>query len=129
MGDDDQGGAGLAIQGEEHVFHDGSGVRIEIAGWLVGEKNAGAVNEGAGERNALLFPAAELHGKMIKPVAEADFFEELPAECAVGTSGTEFERDEDVLQCGEGREQLEILEHEADEVIAEPGASVFTELC
>lgn len=51
------------------------GIAVEVAGWFVSEQKAGFGDKGAGERDALLFAAAQLAGSVACPVIEADFAE------------------------------------------------------
>ena len=53
------------------------GFGIEIAGRFVGEKNVRAIDEGASQRDALLFATAQLRRIMIQPIAQADTREQL----------------------------------------------------
>ena len=48
---------------------------VEVACGLVGQQQAGIANQGAGERDALLFAAGELAGAMIGAIFEANFIE------------------------------------------------------
>ena len=79
-----QRGAGVAIQPEEHLDDRPAGLRIEIAGGLVGEENLRPVDEGPGERDALLLAAGKLERVMLEPVAQADPREQLGGLAAAG---------------------------------------------
>lgn len=68
VGDDDEGHAVVAVQGEEEV---GDGVRgggVERASGFVGEDELGAVDEGAGDGGAEFFTAGELPRKVVKAI-------------------------------------------------------------
>ncbi len=72
--DQNDRGSGLAIQGFEEHDYPLTGGAIEVSGGLVGEENARLVHECASERDALLFAAGELGGKMMargRPVRPA----------------------------------------------------------
>ncbi len=125
VGDDDESGAGFAVEVEEHVLDAPAGFAVKVAGRFVGEEDLGRVDEGAGEGNALLLAAGELNREMVEPLAETDLFKKRAGLGAVGAARTEFEGDEDVLQRGERREELEVLEDETDAFVAEGGAGVF----
>ena len=58
VGDDDEGYAVVAVQGEEEVGDGIGGGRIERAGGFVGEDEFGPVDEGAGDGGA------EFEGKL-----------------------------------------------------------------
>ena len=54
-------------------FHDlVRSARIEVAGRLVGKQYCGMVDEGPGERDALLLSPGELIGHVIRAVSQAD---------------------------------------------------------
>ncbi len=129
MGDEDEGRAFFAVEGEEEVEDDGAGGGVEVSGGLVGEEDRGAEGEGAGQGHALLLAAGELDGVVVEAAPEADAVEELAgagatAEIAAG----EFHGKEDVLFGGEGREELVGLEDEADFAAAEEGHLVLGEV-
>ena len=54
---------------------------IEVAGGFVGQHHIGFVHERPGCGHALLFPAAELIGQVVKAASEAEVFEQ--SFCAV----------------------------------------------
>ena len=61
-----------AVQLAEKFHDDGFVGFVEIAGGLVGEDQLGLIDQGAGDRDALLLAAGELRGEMREAVAEAD---------------------------------------------------------
>jgi hypothetical protein len=127
VGHEDEGGAGGAVQVEEHVDDPMGGIAVEVAGGLVGEEQFGLRDEGAGDGDPLLFAAGELDGIVIGAVLEPDLFEKAEGVGRVGSGAAEFQRDEDVFQGGQGWKELEILEHEPDVFVADAGAGVFIE--
>jgi len=52
----------------------GAGMAVEVAGRLVGEDQRGLRDQGAGDRHALLLPAAELGRLVVDSVAETQPF-------------------------------------------------------
>jgi len=112
--------AGLAEHGE-----DGIGVfRIEVAGGLVGEDDGRVGDEGAGDGDALLLAAGELVGAVVEAAGEAEEAGKAVEEGVIeGLSGLgDVVGDLDVAHGGEGGEEVEALEDEADAGAAEPGA-------
>ena len=105
------------------VAHDveqlGRGVRVELAGRLVGEDDVRARHQGARGGDALLLPAGELAGSVLEPVAEAEGVHDLVQPRPLGVAPGDVERKADVLQRGEGRDQVEGLEDEADALAAD----------
>ena len=96
------------------------GLRVELAGRLVGEQEPRPVRERPGDRHPLLLAARELVRAVLRPLAEADELEEL-GHAGVALSGIrpdEAERHLDVLGRGQDRDQAERLEHERDRVAA-----------
>src|SRR5438093_6737468 len=89
---------------------------IEVAGRLVGDEDARAVDERARDRGALLLNTRELAREMLTPCGEADEREaalRLLAHEAPLVAGDD-EREGDILSDGLARQQLEILEHDSD---------------
>ena len=96
---------------------------VEIAGGLVGKKDCGAVDEGAGDGAALLFAAGEFGGTVAAACREADVFERgLDAGGALGAIDFgESQRELDVFREGHAGEEIERLEDHADGVAAVAG--------
>ena len=87
-----------------------------------------AVDEGAGQAHALLLAATELRRIMLQAVAKTDAGEKLFRAFAHAVFAAQFGGDHHVLQRGEIREQLEILEDEPGVLIAEQRALVLVQL-
>ena len=121
MGDDDEGLAGFIDDAEEHVHDGGTGGGVEIAGGFVGVEDAGVVDEGAGDGDALLFAAGEFGGEMVEALGEADAVEEF-ASAGFGIPFADPGGEEDVFQSGELGEEEIVLEDEAHAAVAQGGA-------
>ena len=52
-------------------------LRVEVAGRLVGEEQARRVDDGAGDRHALLLAAGKLRRPVRRPLVDAEIFEQL----------------------------------------------------
>ena len=75
----DQGGEPRGAHDRDQGLEDvAGGVRIEVAGRLVGEQKARRVGDGAGDGDALLLAARQLRRPVVEPLAEAEKDEELP---------------------------------------------------
>ena len=87
MGNEDDGvSLGMELIEEGHDLVAGFG--IEVAGGLVGEDDGGAVDEGAGNGDALALATGELVGLVHHAGAEADGFEDFSGACgALGCGG------------------------------------------
>lgn len=121
MGDKKQCSAFALLQIEEQ-FDDGvSGVLIEVACWLIGEKNLGACRKGAGDGNALLLAARKLSRIMIKTVAKADPFQGFGGAGRCIGQAPELHGDRHVLDCRESGDEMEGLENDADVFTADAG--------
>ena len=57
--------------------HLGGGVRVEVAGGLVGEDEVGPVDQGPGAGAALLLAARHLGGPVRQPVADAQLVDQV----------------------------------------------------
>ena len=114
----------------EQRHHLQAGVRVEVAGRLVGQDEARPVDQRAGDRHPLLLAARELAGVVVEPLAEADPLQRLrgaaPAARA-GRSPRVDQRQLDVLQRGGARQQVEALEDEAERPAAHLGQRVGVE--
>jgi len=91
--------------------------RVEVAGRLVSDEDPRPVDQRARDRDTLLLATRELTREVRPPLREADERERalrLLADDVATVPGHE-EREGDVLRDGAGREQLEILEDDADE--------------
>src|SRR5690348_11499240 len=97
------------------------GVRVEVAGGLVGEDQVGLVDQRPGAGDALLLAAGELGRAVREAVGDAQpadqVAEPLPVDLGPGQVG----REGDVLRRGQRGDQVEGLEDEADLVAAQPG--------
>ena len=96
VGGDDDGGAEPVHFLEELHQTLGLGV-IEIAGGFVGEEQAGAVDDGSGDGDALLLAAGQLGWSGVGLPGEADpaeHFADVGADLALGAAGdAEWQRD------------------------------------
>ena len=66
-----------AIQFKHDLNDRATRLGIQIPGWLIGEKNLGTIDEGAGECDALLFPAGKLRWIVIDALGKADTPEQI----------------------------------------------------
>src|SRR4051812_19419671 len=107
----------MAQKGED-VF---AGVRVEVAGGLVGEEHRRLRDQGAGDRDALLLPARELRGAVLAAAVDPDRLEQLLEPFAGGLLAGDRERQEDVFLPAPHREQGEEMEDETDVIAAQPG--------
>ena len=95
--------------------------RVEVAGRLVGEHDARVDGECARDRDALLLAARQVCGKMDRALCEADFVEQgerAIAEIRIADAGR-GELRLDVLDGGQRRDQIELLEDEAERAQAQ----------
>ena len=72
----DDGGAG-AVDPVEQLHDADAGLRVEVAGGLVGDQQHRPVDERAGDRDALLLTAGELAGQAVLLAVQADELEHL----------------------------------------------------
>ena len=110
---EDEGETEAAIEIAHEVDELGGVARVEIGGGLVGEDERGAMDDGAGDGDALALAAGEQVGALMGAGGEADAFESGSrrgggARC-VGESLNE-QRVLDVLGSGEDGNEIEGLE-------------------
>src|SRR5690242_19039840 len=106
-----------------------AGARVEVAGGLVGQDHRRIVDECARDGHALLLAARELAGVMVLTLGQPHVGQPLarpPAPLAHGHAAVE-QGQLDVLQRARARQQVELLEDEADLGIADPGQLVTAE--
>src|SRR5580704_15843148 len=84
------------------------------------------IDERAGDRDTLLFAAGKLRGKMFDAIAEADAFKRL-ASFGFVRGAVEVLREHHILDGGEIRYEMKLLEDEADLFGAEAGEAAFIE--
>jgi hypothetical protein len=123
VGDHDDGHAELGLQFAEKSEDSFAGGGIEIPRGLVGEKNFWAIDEGAGDGDALLFAAGEFRGAMAEAMRKADalegFADASGAICAIDFGEAKWEFDI-FFEC-HAREKVEGLKDHADGVAAVAG--------
>jgi hypothetical protein len=121
VGDHDNGLAEIADGAVEEVEDVRGRAGVEVPGRLVGEHDIRAGDQGAGAGDALLLAAGQLGRLVAQPVAEADRVDHRGQPFLIGLPAGQVEGKRDVLERGQGRDQVERLEHEADPVAAEVG--------
>jgi hypothetical protein len=111
----------LADRLAQEVQDVGRGVRVEVAGGLVGEDQIGLVDQRPGARHPLLLAAGELGRAVREPVRDAELPDQVAEPVAVDPGPGQVGGQGDVLGRGQRRDQVEGLEDEADLVPAQPG--------
>lgn len=127
MGDEDQRGAVLTVQGEQQIGNFVPGLAIEVTGGFVGKEHVRAAIERPGQRHALLLTAGELRRKVIKTLTQPQLLQQgLSARPALGRIlAAKQTRQLNVLQRIEGRNQHKRLENKANVLCAQGGARLF----
>ncbi len=122
----DDGQPLFAVEAGDRGHDFGRGLRIDIAGRLVGQQDRRVMDQGASDGDALLLTARQLIGMVLLPGAEAKLFESpsRAVETALHLSGIE-ERECDILDRGGAGQQIEALEYEADALAANAGKVGF----
>jgi len=72
VGGDQGGEAGFPDHVQQHVEDSARRFRVEVAGGLVGQQDAGAVGEGAADGDALLFAAGQFGRAVGSSLGQAD---------------------------------------------------------
>ena len=125
MGDEDDGFA-LGVEAVEGVEDFQAGLRVEVAGRLVGEDEERVIHQRAGDGDALLLPAGELLGAMVEAVAQTHHLREPLAVFETGgeVAALVEQGDVDVLDDGELLDEVVALEDEAQRAPTEGGERV-----
>jgi hypothetical protein len=94
---------------------------VEVAGGLVADDEGRVVGEGTGDGSALLLTAAKGTGELVSLIGDAHHVEEVHSALLCfsrsrhsGVSAGEVDGEDNVLEDGEGGEELEELEDDAD---------------
>ena len=115
VGGHDDGGAGAVDLVEED--HDAvSSFGVEVTGGFVGEQHEGAVDEGAGDSDALLFATGEFVGVAVFFASKVDEFEGVGDDAGdfVFSGSYDFQGEGYVIVDGFLLEESEVLEDVAD---------------
>ncbi len=92
-------------------------VGVEVPRGLVREQHRRLVDQRSGDGDALFLSAGELGRVVLEPVAEPEPIEQVGGTVAV-VSGVERGRQRHVLDGGQRRQQVEVLEDEPDGLLA-----------
>ena len=123
MGDDDDGAA-FGVDGLEEVGDFFLGLGVELAGGLIGEDDVRVVDQGAGDGDALFLAAGHLADLTLGESCDAGLFERFHnALVSILLVLGEVQRDHDVVIGCPVRDEGEVLEHDADLVVADLGKS------
>ena len=116
VGDQHDGQPELLVDPAQQRQDLAGGLRVQRAGRLVGEQDARAGGQCAGDAHALLLPARELLDVGVRLVGEADEVQQLGDPCPVllpGHAG-DLQRVGDVAPHGARGEEVELLEDHPD---------------
>ena len=131
VGDEDDRRAVVGEPGEQ-LEHCVSVGLVEAAGRLVRDEQRRLADHRSCDPDALLFAAAHLGGQLSCQPAEPDLLERAAGPCAAFTTsdptGAELDREFDVLDRGECRQQVEVLEDDPDVLTTPRGEAVGTHL-
>ena len=123
VGDHDDGHAELRLKFAEKREDGFAGGGVEIAGGLVGEENFGAIDERAGDGDALLLASGKFRGAVAEAMRQANAFDGFAnARWAFATIDFgEAKRELDIFFERHAWEKVERLENHADGVAAVAG--------
>ncbi len=126
MGGHHQGEAALLLETQQQVDDLAGGPRVDVPGRLVGEDDIRLADERPRDPHPLLLAARQFAGKVAQPGAEPEVIEQpFRALEDLRTGRVREERHGDVLHRGQGRDQVEELEHEADVFAPQVSPSVL----
>ena len=104
-----------------------TGLRIEVAGGLVGKDNDRLVGERARDRDALLLSAGQLRRIVMAAILEADFDQQIACAGRRVAPAGDFHRHQNVLERRQRRDEMKGLKDEPDLRAAQPRQFVFAE--
>jgi hypothetical protein len=96
---------------------------VEVGSGLIGQDQRGVVGQGPGDGHPLLFPARQLLGSEVEPAPEADPLQQDAGALVGGVAGDagQVAGQFHVLGRRQRRQQVEVLEDEAEAVGAQDG--------
>jgi hypothetical protein len=127
MSHEHQRRAGSRVELEQQIENSRTGFVVQVARGLIGEQERWSRHEGARNGYALLFSAGELLRIVAQAVFETHVDQRLARAGRRVRGGGELERQQHVLDRGQGGQQVERLKNESDFAIAQPRAAVLVE--
>src|SRR5690606_29027605 len=97
------------------------GAGVEIAGRLVAEDDLGPAREGTRARDTLLLATGQFAGTVSETVGETETGDDGVEPFLIDLAARDVHREGDVLEGGEGGDEVERLEDEADAVAPQLG--------
>src|SRR5215216_4720720 len=126
VGDHDHRDPAVGVEAGQQLQHLVARARVEVAGGLVGQQHGRLGDQGPGNGHALLLAARELGGPVLEPVPEPDRLQGLGGQAAAlpPAQPPVDQRQADVGHRRGPGQQLEALEHEAHDPVADRGQLV-----
>ena len=119
VGDDDESRA-LPVEAMEDVEDELLVGLVEIPGGFVGQDDLRMVDEGAGDAHALLLTAGQLRGQVVGSVPQTHVLQGLHGLLLVRHRMVVL-RHHDILDGCQMRDKVELLEDQADDILADVG--------
>jgi hypothetical protein len=119
------------VEAVEEVEDLGAGRRVEVAGRLVGEEDAGPRDQGPGDGHSLALASGQFRGAVIEPIGQADAIEQAPRPIKVAFLGIAlFDQrgKQHIFKNRTLRQKVMFLEDEAHAAVAKPGEVAFRKL-
>ena len=110
-------GGALLVDVLQQLHHAARHLRVEVAGRFVGQQQARAAGQRAGDRHALLLTAGQRRGQGVRLVGEAYALQQLHrllVRLGLGNAAHLARAEGHVVDRLEVREEVEALEHHAD---------------
>jgi hypothetical protein len=117
----------VAAQIQQQIDHLLARILVQVAGRLIGEQDFRPGREGAGDSRSLLLTAGELPRIVARAPRETDTPEGLEADASGICHTVQLQGQKHVFQCGQGGQELEVLEHEPYAALAQGRTAVFVE--
>jgi hypothetical protein len=127
MRDQHQRRAGLGHQGEHQVGDRGRVGRVEVSGGFVGEQQARARGQGAGQGDALLLAARQLARIVSRSAGQAHPLQPISRRRRRSGVAGDFQGRGDILLGGHVGQEMERLEHQRDLSTPQARAAILVE--
>ena len=125
MSDQEQRRAPLAIELKHQIRDFAAGGNVEVAGGLVGHEHLRFAGKGARNRDTLLLAAGKLLRIMRHARRQADASQPIPRPRRRVAGARQLERQHDVFERRQRRQQLKRLKNESKPALSQSGALVF----
>ena len=127
MGYHQQSRAKVPVHLQEQLDDLLTGIGIQVPRRLIGKQDPGAIDKCPSQTDSLLFPSGQLDRVVVRPVCQSHLSQQLAGPGPAGFS-PQFQRNHDVFQRRQGRDQLKRLKYKTYPLVSQFRQSVLVKL-